>query len=85
MNVVGEVAEAIFGGVWDLLMNTEFPGVGVSLGGMAVALVLIRFSIRIVGFLTGFHSGGDYGGADDGAHKIKAEYDRRHRNKIGFE
>lgn len=73
MNVVSEVANAVFSGVWDLMMNTEFPGVGVSIAGVAVTLIFVRFSIRIVGFLAGFHAnGGDYGRAANAIDKAKA-------------
>ena len=85
MNVVSEVANAVFGGVWDLMMNTEFPGVGVSIAGVAVTLIFVRFSIRIAGVLTGFRSGDGVGRAADAAVKAKIEYDRKNRRKIGFE
>lgn len=85
MNVVSDVASAIFGGVWRLLLETDFPGVGVSVAAVAVALVLIRFSIRIFGFLTGFGmSSGDYGRAANAAEKAKHEYERR-RGKLDSE
>lgn len=85
MDIVADVAQAIFGGVWSLLLGTEYPGLGVSIASVAVALVLIRFSIRIFGFISGFRGGeGSVGRATDAAEKAKIEYDRRHRNKIGF-
>lgn len=78
MDVVSDVASALFGGVWRLLLETEFPGIGVSVAGVAVALVLIRFSIRIFGFLTGFGiSGGDYGRASEAIDKAKVAYDKK--------
>lgn len=85
MNVVSEVANAVLGGVWKLLLGVEFPGVGVSIAGVAVTLIFVRFSIRIVGFLTGFRSGDSVGRAADAAEKAKIEYDRKNRHKIGFE
>lgn len=85
MNVVSEVAQVIFGGVWNLLLNTDFPGVGVSIASVAVALIFIRFSIRIIGFLAGFRTGDSVGRAADAADKAKAAYKEKTRNKIGFE
>ncbi len=77
MGVVSDVASALFGGVWRLLLETDFPGLGVSIAAVSVALVLIRFSIRIFGFLTGFGmSGGDYGRAASAAEKAKSDYDK---------
>lgn len=77
MNVVAEVAQAVFGGVWKLLLNTDFPGIGVSIASVAVSLVLIRFSIRVFGFLTGFGmGGGDYGRASNAVDKYKAARDK---------
>lgn len=77
LNLVSKVAEAIFGGVWKLMLNTDFPGMGVSIASVAVALLLIRFSIRLFGFFTGFGaSSGDYGRAADSAEKLKNRLDR---------
>ena len=74
MNVVSEVANAVFGGVWKLLLGVEFPGIGVSIADVVVALILIRFSIRIFGFFTGFGmSSGDYGRASNAVDKYKAK------------
>ena len=85
MSVVAEVAQAVFGGVWDLLLGTQFPGVGVSIASVALSLLIIRFSIRIFGFFTGFGlNGGDYGRMSDMAEKEKAKHDWENRRKIGF-
>ncbi len=84
MNVVSEVAQVIFGGVWNLLLNTDFPGVGVPIAYVTIALIFIRFSIRLIGFLAGFRTGDSVGRAADAAEKAKIEYDRKNRNKIGF-
>lgn len=74
MKVVSEVTNTVFGGVWKLLLGVEFPGIGVSIAAVVVALVLIRFSIRIFGFFTGFHAGGgDYGRASNAIDKYKAK------------
>ena len=82
MEVVTEVASTIFGGVWDMLLNTDFPGIGVSLAGLAIALLLARFSIRIFQFITGFGlSSGEYGKAASSAEKLKSEYDKRKQNQ----
>lgn len=77
MNMIPQVAEAIFGGVWKLLLNTDFPGIGASIGGVVLSLVFIRFSIRLVGFFTGFRSGGSVGRAADAAERAKSRYDRK--------
>lgn len=74
MNVVSEVADAIFGGVWKLLLGVDFPGIGVSIAAVVVSLILIRFSIRLFGFFTGFGmSSGDYGRASNAIDKYKAK------------
>lgn len=78
MDIVTDVASAVFGGVWRLLLETDFPGLGVSIAGVVIALVLIRFSIRIFSFLAGFGlSGGDYGRAATTAEKTKSDYDKK--------
>ena len=79
-NLVSKVAETIFGGVWRLMLRTDFPGLGVSIASVAVSLLLIRFSIRLFSFFTGFGAGvSDYGRAADSAEKIRDERARRER------
>lgn len=75
---VARVAECIFKGVWDLLLNTQFPGLKVPIAAVVIGLLLIRLSLKIFGYLTGFGmSGGDYGRAANMAEKAKNEYSRR--------
>ena len=72
MDNVAEVAKAIFSGIWDLCLHTDFPGLGVSIAAVIVALLLIRLSIKVFGYLTGFGvNGGDYGRAANIAEKYK--------------
>lgn len=66
------VAQSIFKGVWDLCLHTEFPGLHVSIAAVTIALLLIRLSIKVFGYLTGFGvNGGDYGRAATGLEKLK--------------
>ena len=61
MEAVSQVAGTFFSGVWTLLLKTDFPGIGVSLAGVMISLLLIRASIRIFQLLTGFGvNGSDY-------------------------
>ena len=83
--MIGDVAGTFFDGVWKLLIKTDFPGLGVSVAGVMISLLLIRFTIRIFGFVTGFHAGAaDYGRAADSADKVKNSVQWKNRNKIGF-
>lgn len=72
---VARVAECIFKGVWDLLLNTQFPGLNVPIAAVVIGLLLIRLSLKIFGYLTGFGlNGGDYGRAATMAEKTKNYY-----------
>ena len=72
MDNVKDVGKAIFSGIWELCLHTDFPGLDVSIAAVIVALLLIRLSIRVFGYLTGFGmSGGDYGRAANIAEKYK--------------
>ena len=72
MDNVAEVGKAIFSGIWDLCLHTDFPGLDVSIAAVIVGLLLIRLSIRVFGYLTGFGvNGGDYGRAATGLEKLK--------------
>lgn len=78
MDNVAEVGKSIFSGIWELCLHTDFPGLDVSIAAVIVALLLIRLSIKVFGYLTGFGlSGGDYGKAANMAEKVKNEYNRR--------
>ena len=73
MNYVSDVAKTFFHGVWKLMLHTDFPGVGVSFAAVIIGFFIIRFSIRIFGYLTGFHglSSSDYGHAADAIDKAR--------------
>lgn len=72
---VARVAESIFKGVWDLLLNTWFPGLNVPIAAVVIGLLLIRLSLKVFGYLTGFGmNGGDYGRAATMAEKTKNYY-----------
>lgn len=78
METVAEVASTILGGTWNLFLKTDYPGLGVSIAGVAISLLIIRFSIRLFQFLTGFGANpSDYGRAADGADRW-----RRYQNRI---
>lgn len=85
MEAVSKIASTFFDGVWRLLLKTDFPGLGVSIAGVMISILIIRFSIRVFQYLTGFGMGtSDYGKAADGAEKVKNAYKWKNRNKIGF-
>lgn len=79
------VAKTLFTGVWNLLLNTKFPGTNFSLAALSITLIIIGFTIGIFKLITGFSMGGStYGRAADAADKVKRTYDSRHKRKIGF-
>lgn len=85
MDDIISVAETLLGGVWNMLLNTNFPGTDISLATLSLAVLIICFLISIFKYLTGMQMGGStYGRAADAVEKAKISYDKRHRNKIGF-
>lgn len=72
MSAITETAKVFFHDVWEMFLSVNFPGTNVSFAAFLIALFLIRFSLRILGYLTGFGmSGGDYGKAATTAEKYK--------------
>lgn len=75
--MVSEVAGTFFDGVWSLLTETDFPGLGVNIAAVLVSVLVIRFSIRILHYLTGFgSSSSDYGRAASHIEKLKSARDK---------
>lgn len=84
-STVAQVAKNFFGNIWTMLLSVDVPGLDVPFAAFIVAVFLIRFSIRIFGFISGFGlNSGDYGRAADLADKGRVAYDMKHRRKIGF-
>lgn len=71
-STVAQVAKNFFGNIWTMFLSVDVPGLGVPFAAFVVAVFLIRFSIRIFGFISGFGlSGADYGRAGTVAEKYK--------------
>lgn len=69
---VSQVAKNFFGNIWTMLLSVDVPGLDVPFAAFIIAVFLIRFSIRIFGFISGFGlNGGDYGRAGNAAEKLK--------------
>ncbi len=72
MSPVVDVAKLFFKKIWEMFLGVEVPGLGVSFAAFAIALFLIRFSLSLLGYITGFGmNGGDYGRAATTAEKYK--------------
>lgn len=85
MKDIALVAKTLFDGVWEMLVQTNFPGTDFSLAAISVAVMIACIAIRIFSYFTGFHSGGaSYGQAADSAEKANIAYKNAHKNKIGF-
>lgn len=85
-STVSQVAKTFFGNIWTMLLSVDVPGLDVPFAAFLVAIFLIRFSIRIFGYLTGFGlSGTDYGRAADSADRARAGLKQKEVSKrIGF-
>jgi len=76
-STVAQVAKNFFGNIWEMLLSVDVPGLDVPFAAFVVAVFLIRFSIRLFGFISGFGmSGGDYGRAATTAEKYKNDRDK---------
>ena len=79
------VAQTLFTGVWNLLLNTNFPGTEISLAALSITVMIIVFMISIFKLLTGFSMGGStYGRAADSVEKVKSARDNRDAIKLSF-
>lgn len=83
---VAQVAKNFFGNIWTMLLKVDVPGLDVPFAAFLVAVFLIRFSIRIFSFISGFGlHGGDYGRASDAIDRYKAGLKQKEVSKrIGF-
>ena len=76
-STVTQVAKNFFGNIWTMLLKVDVPGLDVPFAAFLVAIFLIRFSIRIFSFISGFGlHGGDYGRAANLAEKYKNDRER---------
>lgn len=85
--MVADIIKTVFGGIWDIMLNVDVPGLGVSIAAFSIALFLIRFSIFLFHFVSGLGGMGmsDYGRGADLADRAKRSYDWNNRRKIGFD
>jgi len=84
-STVTQVAKNFFGNIWTMFLNVDVPGLDVPFAAFLIAVFLIRFSIRIFGFISGFSlNSSDYGRTADGADRLKSAVKWEKRNKIGF-
>lgn len=85
-STVTQVAKNFFGNIWTMLLKVDVPGLDVPFAALLVAIFLIRFSIRIFGYLTGFGlSGTDYGRATDAVDRVRAGFKQKKvSNRIGI-
>ncbi len=84
-STVAQVAKNFFGNIWTMFLSVDVPGLDVPFAAFLIAVFLIRFSIRIFGFISGFGlNGSDYGRATDSVDRLRTAEKWEHRNKIGF-
>ncbi len=71
-STVTQVAKNFFGNIWTMLLSVDVPGLDVPFAAFLIAVFLIRFSIRIFSFISGFGlNGADYGRAGTVGEKYK--------------
>lgn len=75
MENIAMIAETFFTGTWKMMLETDIPGTDISIAGFSIALLVIGLSLRIFGYLTGFHMG-SYGAAADAAEKGKNAFNK---------
>lgn len=52
--------QTLFGGAWDLMSKVTVPGFGISVAKFAVGFFVIKWSLNILGMITGFRANADY-------------------------
>ena len=73
--VITEFCRTFFHDILQLLVKTDYPGVDVSIAGVMVSVLLMRLSISVFKYLTGFSaSDSDYGRATDWVHKGQGKH-----------
>ena len=84
--MVKDVAATFLGGIWKMLLKVDYPGLDVSIAGVMIAFLLMRLSIALFKYLTGFSAGSsDYGKAADSVERYKSAKKWEGRKKIGFD
>lgn len=73
--MIRDVAQTVLGGIWRLMVHTDFPGLNVSIAGVAISFLLIRASISLFQYVAGFrgHSS-DYGAVVDDMKNYKRKH-----------
>ena len=80
--MVREIAQTFFHGIWQMLIKTDYPGLGVSIAGVMVSFFLMRLSINVFHLLTGFGvSSSDYGRASVGTDRKVKRMDKWFRGE----
>jgi len=76
LNVAVSIISSFFDNVWRLFTRVDVPGLGVPFSALVVALLIINFSIKVFGLITGYGGvgGSDYGRASTGIKKVKSYY-----------
>ena len=75
MNVVSEIAQTFFNNTWKLFTQTKVPGLDVSFAALLVALIIVRISLALFSYLSGFGSPGTFSYG-------RAAYDVRKLNSL---
>jgi len=52
--------QTLFGGAWELMSKTTVPGFGISAAKFAVGFFVIKWSLNILGLVTGFRTNAAY-------------------------
>ena len=78
MDDIFSIAQTFLVGAWTMMRSVYIPGTDISIGAFSVAAFIVGFSIRVLGFLTGFRMG-SYGAAADAAEKGKNAISRLKR------
>lgn len=54
-----DLTETLFGGIWDLCSRVIVPGFGISLAKVLIGFFVIKWSLNLLGLVTGFRTNAD--------------------------
>ena len=61
MNDISSIVVSLFSNIWSLFSGVKIPGLNMSAAQLLIGMVVLGFSLRLIGFLTGFNTSGDNG------------------------
>lgn len=84
MSDMAKIAQSFLGSIWDLFSGVTLPGFGVSAAKVFIGFFIIKFSLNLLGALTGLRTNVDYSATSfrrnsEAVHHYRSVLQRRQR------